>query len=613
MNQRRWLEIGSAALVFILTWPVSTLKPVAGLDPSWQAGLHLSTERGLVFGRDVVFTYGPFGFLGVPRLFFPITALLGLIYVAVVHAGLCFTVVHLARRFLPAVVALIGAYVAVALVSLEPATVEAAEIVPIVMALWCVHAVSRGRRQHDNLRWWPWLLATAIAALQILVKFNTGVFCTVVLVVTAALVMPRRGWRLPAVLVGEFTGLLVALWLFAGAPLTSLPNFLRQSTSLTSGYSAAMAFEDASRGWEYVAVLVLAILTIATILYAGRRWPQHRWVAVLAVVAVAEYIAFRRGFVRHDTHAVSFFLAGALIPLAIRWPKQATVVGLALSGVWLLVLGAVVDDPVGSVVDPTARVTALGDQAITMLSPARRHRLEAESRTEIRATLNLGPRVLAEIGDKPVHIDPWETSAVWAYGFNWRPEPVFQSYLAYSPNLDQLNAEALAGPKGPERVLRQVPLPSIDLRHPLMEAPRAELALTCNYYEVVTEGSWEVLRKGPNRCLPARRIEEIHVHSGETTALPKVADNEMLVMHVKLGSSTIDKLRGALFKPARLSYVVLDDRGYQLVTANAEGPLLPCLPPVTGYPSAVSTPCPTSLAVVHDGSITIEFSAVPLA
>lgn len=56
-----------AAVVGLLTWPVISLAPEPRvLDPSWQAALHMSFRSGLHFGRDVIFTYGPLGFLALP-------------------------------------------------------------------------------------------------------------------------------------------------------------------------------------------------------------------------------------------------------------------------------------------------------------------------------------------------------------------------------------------------------------------------------------------------------------------------------------------------------------------------------------------------------------------
>jgi len=37
--------------------------PNVGLDPSWNISLHLANKYDLIFGKDFVFTYGPFGVL----------------------------------------------------------------------------------------------------------------------------------------------------------------------------------------------------------------------------------------------------------------------------------------------------------------------------------------------------------------------------------------------------------------------------------------------------------------------------------------------------------------------------------------------------------------------
>jgi hypothetical protein len=336
--------------------------------------------------------------------------------------------------------------------------------------------------------------------------------------------------------------------------------------------------------------------------------------AALLLVAVVGYVEFRRGFVRHDAHTIPFFLAGALLPLAVRWPgRVAGAVGVGVSGAWVVALGFAIALPVGTMLGPGPRVTALRKQTSMMLTSDHREKAELAAKDDIRRAVGLGPAVLAEIGDHTVHVDPWETSAVWAYGLNWLPEPVFQSYLAYTPELDQENADLLVSAGGPERVLRHLPAQAIDGRNPLMDDPLTEVALVCNYDEAVVEGEWQVLRKGPNRCGAARPLEHLTVRSGEEVPVPAVADDELLVMRLDLGSSLAHRLQAALFKPSRPDKVVLDQASYyRLVTGNAGGPLLLCLPPATGYSEAAITPCPTTLAVLHGGSITIDFSAIRL-
>src|SRR5471030_895411 len=61
-SARRGTVAVVAALV-LLTWPVTSLLAQANLDNSAIIGLSLAVSRGLAFGRQVVYTYGPLGFV----------------------------------------------------------------------------------------------------------------------------------------------------------------------------------------------------------------------------------------------------------------------------------------------------------------------------------------------------------------------------------------------------------------------------------------------------------------------------------------------------------------------------------------------------------------------
>src|ERR1019366_8042506 len=57
--------LGWCALYFVLVAGVFTFPfmPGPGLDPSWRMALGYMFEHGMQFGRDVIFTYGPLGFI----------------------------------------------------------------------------------------------------------------------------------------------------------------------------------------------------------------------------------------------------------------------------------------------------------------------------------------------------------------------------------------------------------------------------------------------------------------------------------------------------------------------------------------------------------------------
>ena len=64
-RQAKFLLIAWIVLVtycFLAFLP--TLRPIkTGLDPSWQYAISYAAAKQLVFGKDIIFTYGPLGYL----------------------------------------------------------------------------------------------------------------------------------------------------------------------------------------------------------------------------------------------------------------------------------------------------------------------------------------------------------------------------------------------------------------------------------------------------------------------------------------------------------------------------------------------------------------------
>lgn len=61
----RWLA-GASALLYVFSRFIPCTPPDHSpiLDFSWAQALHMAFDRHLQFGRDIVFGYGPWGFLG---------------------------------------------------------------------------------------------------------------------------------------------------------------------------------------------------------------------------------------------------------------------------------------------------------------------------------------------------------------------------------------------------------------------------------------------------------------------------------------------------------------------------------------------------------------------
>ena len=94
-------------LVFAVTWAGGLVPPFdpLNIDSSAHAGLQMAATQRLDFGSEIVFTYGPLGFLHVPELVYPTTLRIAFAYALAIHAALAITCVAVLRptfRLLPA-------------------------------------------------------------------------------------------------------------------------------------------------------------------------------------------------------------------------------------------------------------------------------------------------------------------------------------------------------------------------------------------------------------------------------------------------------------------------------------------------------------------------------
>ncbi len=92
------LAVGVGALLVLLTWTPLALAPVGGFDPSGLGALHLGIHDGLSWGRDLIYTYGPLGFLKVPTYWYSDTGTLAVLYAVITRIALFTVLWSLGRR-----------------------------------------------------------------------------------------------------------------------------------------------------------------------------------------------------------------------------------------------------------------------------------------------------------------------------------------------------------------------------------------------------------------------------------------------------------------------------------------------------------------------------------
>lgn len=548
-TRRIWI---AAAIVCLLTWQIGFIVPGTGVDLSWMAGLYMAIHSGKDFGSEIVFTYGPLGFLAWPGVWYSWLGLLAFLFsVAIFYA--------FAAALLAALERSVGLLAAFIVAFLFFATVPDLEQLPLMLAVGvCFFALRVDRRA-----WGATLLAVGggtLSAFELLIKLSGGP--EILAVCLLGMLGARAGRKHWGLFLGCSIGGTLVLWLIAGQAIGSLWDYGINGLQVVSGYNEAMGLGGAKHWTGVVLILAALGLVVATAL-APFRDGRARLFAVL-LVAVAAFSSYKYGIVRFEPYHVALGLS-ALVGIWLQLPLPRARAVAFLVGTF--VLGAIVVHtyPTAARLDVLDNLTAFRGSAEIAIRPGLREEKEDQARAALVAAYALEPKTLAAVEGKPVQIDPWEVALAWAYELDWHPFPIFQNYVAYDQKLDDLNAEAAEDPDGTQVILRQNPgglLPwgarSQENRLPAWDPPAQNLATACNFVPTRTTPTWQVLERIPDRCGEPEEIASVTAQPDQIVRVPQAKQNELIVLKLSgVEIEGLEKLKSLLWK-APLRAATLD-------------------------------------------------------
>lgn len=576
-----WADVPFFAALLAVTFP-AIIAPDSTLDSSWETGLAWARQLHLPFGSAINFTYGPWSFLDSSTVFSGWMLGCWLVGCAVTGWFLLFLVRSVLRRRLSRLSSGI-----VVLLVLTPVVLTipffSLRVLFIAVALAFLEFVASPTR-HDGVLI---AIAAALSAVATLDKFSSGILAmgmTGLAALTAAGTLRRR------ILMALFGGglfivMVPVAWITGGQRPGDFLPWLRASIELTSGYADAMAIELPLARVGYLIVALLVLLLIAQV-RAGWRMSAAP-VATLVVIAVVIVIGMRIGFTRDAPgHQLQTFALIALIALLAgvgftryRW-------AVATATIALLATVSAGGYQFFTIVDPGLLAAQAEQTATAALSASYRSAITDTANSTLRAQYALDPKVLAAVKGRTVHIDPFSSNIAWSYQLDWKPVPVLQSYAAYTPYLDQLNADSLDSPDGAQSIIKGH-LQPIDERNAMWESPRYIEAMVCHFDAVVETQWWLVLDRVENRCSAESPISSVHVQPGETVSVPAApTPHSLIVARLSLDPDPLNSVATALFKPLRRLEVTTDTSTYQLPRGEASGPLVVRMPDSVGWPTA---------------------------
>ncbi len=567
MNGARHVEQGLVALLLfavIFTFPD---YPAVSLDPSWRLVLTRAFYDGLQFGHDIVFTYGPLGFLMGNT--YDGVHFWGLITWQLVKAvAFAAIIMHAADR-LP-VVARWACFAAFLLFGVYIEDTLHRMIV-VLLGAWCV-------REDEPPGPRASLAIGAGLAWLSAIKFTNLLLAAAIVVMAASLHLRSARQKTAGMLVLGYVGGFAAIWLMARQSLWRFPEYLLNAWRISHGYEEAMGLPPPAVAlWKALVIGVLLSLYLGLHLVLHRR-QSGAVVAVLLLVAYG-FATWKHGFIRADGHMGDFFigmlLLAALAPALLGGMKRFRVMkwGMLALVAFISVWGL---DETFTITRSTA--WAVFTEKITGQLDHLAHwkTFRAGYDLELRRLCAAQPldRTRAMVGRASLDVLGHDTGIVCLLGMNYRPRPVFQGYSAYTPALARLNRDYYLSARAPEFVLQK--LQTIDDRLPSLDDSLVFRLLPQLYEFVLAEDGFLLWRRRP-APVPANAAPVLlagDLAPGELLRVDRFADKP-LWLELDLPLSLRGRLRAVGYQPPFVHLRLTDTSGgstdYRLPPAQARG------------------------------------------
>lgn len=568
-----------------LTLPDPLWGIAPGLDSSWNIGLHLAAVNGLIFGRDIIFTYGPLGFLNFPLLISPVLWVISVAFIDIIHFAFFMSLAVFSLRSEERLLnAVILGFSAPAIEGLLLANAHPYELGAVL--LFAFYFLTRDSKRNYTL------VLAALAGIIFYVKVDIGLL-SFLLTLAATTWVYFRDRRLTSLApIATYAGFMFGFGVLLTGNIQNLASFIVGYEQIAVGFGNALSYDAYVTPWlilfPFLSLLILAIIIIAEV-------SSHTRLLLFLSIPFL-FITYKEGFVREDIGHILIFLAGwSLVALLFqatisRKSRRIKIIALVLA---LILLGSGVEywgimivSP-GQPVDRASVMRNASTYFLRTYGPSRFHSISrtfdlaffpGKATSAFRRTVSttrlfyhLSNTTLSMLRGHTVDVLPWDVSLAYAYGLHWDPAPVFQSYSAYTPYLDELNARHYSNHDSPEFVLYR-PI-SIDGRYPLFDEPLALMALTCNYQLISTDSNFLVLqRRTSSSCGRMDFISGQDATLGQQIQVP-FNESTPIIARIFLDSNWLGTISGLAYKIPKvlinLEFANGQSQNFTLVVATA--------------------------------------------
>ncbi|WP_454782340.1 hypothetical protein [Legionella sp. WA2022007384] len=550
-------------LILIIAFvPFSPKMPASGIDPSWALGLNQAVAQGLAFGKEIIFTLGPYSSL-YTKAYHPATDLMmftGCFYIALTYWG-CLRFLMKKSKWYWALI------YCVPFLGMIYSRDSLFFSYPLLAGLCTFKIISLEDKPAGNYLLFFVFFLFAPFGLMALIKGSMLIICLLMLFLCFIFFLAHKEKKLALICLLSPSISIIVFWLAAGQSLLTLPDYLTSSLFIASGFTEAMS---ADGNMNEIFLYLLTCLLIFTTISWNKQIPITKKIFLLSMYFIFLFVSFKTGFTRHFGHA---FIPGTSIFLA------ALFLSLIFNS-WISYLLIIFSLNTWFYINSQYTHISIRDNFISTYSSAwhgLKNRIHDFSWLEknFAFTMNfIHEQAAFPILKGTTDIYSYDQAYLISSQNTWSPRPIFQSYSVFNTVLAKNNKQHLQGKQKPDNIIFKIE--PIDQRVPSLEDGASWPLLLVNYQPIHSNNNFLFLRKKKHEHQKKMTLLKKESHLlGEQVKIP---ETELLFVEIELTPTIWGTLATIIFKPQQLQITMNLNNGttkqYRLVANMAKSMFL---------------------------------------
>ncbi|WP_448699276.1 hypothetical protein ACFGVR_20090 [Mucilaginibacter sp. AW1-3] len=516
-----------------------------GLDASWNMTLNYALMKHWIWGKDILYTYGPLAFFST-RNGWGISKWIFLLFDG-------FIVVNFYFVFIDLIKSNADKFLAVALLICTMLTVnqclgtDLSWVILFFIIYWMIKTFNEQRPVYMAML----ILLTVLA---FYIKLNTGLIASVLFCGHIINLFVCKKLTIVKVLV-YLVSFIILIIVSAVLLHVSIFSYVFGSLEIVKGYNEIMYLDEDHYHVEHN----LYILFFAMLLYfCYQLWKQVRgkkYNRIIYTIAGIIYIFLlqKQSILRNDVqHLYEYFSFAPLILLCEfgdaegHKPHLKYALVIMLFALFFVADNRTIDVSFNSRVKaPAAYVKQFGQyNSATYLNQQNKRYLPQ--------------RVLHIIGNKTVDVFPWDSEYALENKLNYKPRPAFQSFSVYTAALEKINYDYYVK-QAPAFLIYDYD--AIDDRYPFNDEGFVNLFILNNYTFVDSLTSNERLRLVLQRNVKTVPLRFTRQKQQQFLLNDSITTDQFNFIKLDIHYSAIGKLKALLHRPPHLQICYMREDG----------------------------------------------------